>query len=31
LARNKYNLNNKIPALNCDIFDPKINGQISLF
>jgi hypothetical protein len=29
LARNKYNgLNNKIPALNCDIFDPKINGQI---
>jgi DNA repair photolyase len=31
LARNKFGLNNKIPALNCDIFDPKINGQFSLF
>jgi DNA repair photolyase len=31
LARNKFSLNNKFPKMNCDIFDPKVNGQISLF
>jgi len=31
LARNKFYLNKKIPALDCTIFDPKINGQIKLF
>lgn len=31
LARNKFNLNKKLPALNCDIFDARINGQFSLF
>lgn len=31
LARNKFSLNKKLPKLNCDIFDPKINGQMSLF
>lgn len=31
LARNKFSLNNKLPKLNCDIFDARINGQFSLF
>lgn len=31
LARNKYQLNIKTSKLNCDIFDPKVNGQMSLF
>ncbi len=31
LARNKFSLNNKFPKMNCDIFDPKVNGQMSLF
>lgn len=31
LARNKFNLNKKIPPLDCTIFDPKIHGQIKLF
>ncbi|MFN8295512.1 MAG: PA0069 family radical SAM protein [Chitinophagales bacterium] len=31
LARNKFNLNKKLTALNCDIFDARINGQFSLF
>lgn len=31
LARNKFSLNKKFPKLNCEIFDPKVNGQISLF
>jgi DNA repair photolyase len=31
LARNKYHLNKEIPELRSDLFDPKINGQISLF
>ncbi|MDB5227095.1 MAG: Radical domain protein, partial [Bacteroidota bacterium] len=28
LARNKYDLNKPIPELRCDLFDPKVNGQI---
>ena len=31
LARNKFLLNTKLPKLNCEIFDPKVDGQISLF
>ncbi len=31
LARNKFSLNNKFPKMNCAIFDPKVNGQMSLF
>jgi DNA repair photolyase len=31
MARKKFNLNQVSKPLNCDIFDPKINGQISLF
>lgn len=31
LARNKYGLNKTSAPLRCDLFDPRINGQISLF
>lgn len=31
LARKRFQLNKISPPLNCEIFDPKINGQISLF
>lgn len=31
MARNKFFKGRTIPELRCDIFDPKVNGQISLF
>lgn len=31
MARNKFFKGRTIPELRCDLFDPKVNGQISLF